>query len=236
MNLCEALRLRPREVVVFVGGSGKTTAMVRLAGERASAGQCVITTTTTHLGADQTAFAPIHVISPPADIATIRSALHTHLHVLVTGPLDLALGKATSVPENLIKQWCTLPEMAAVLVEADGARQPPLKAPADHEPAIPAFATHVVIVVGLEVLGQPLTEAVAHRPERIAALAGLPIGPIITPDALVCVRLHPQGGLKNIPARALVSILLKRRKTLRLLTWLEPSQSSCSKTPPSSPF
>jgi len=67
-----------------------------------------------------------------------------------------------------------------LLIEADGSRQRPLKAPASHEPVIPNWVDTVAVVAGLSALGSPLTEKWVHRPERFAALSGLSPGEIIT--------------------------------------------------------
>ena len=49
MQLSRALRIRPTEVVVLVGGGGKTTLMFRLADELVASGSRVVTTMTTRI-------------------------------------------------------------------------------------------------------------------------------------------------------------------------------------------
>jgi molybdenum cofactor cytidylyltransferase len=100
-----------------------------------------------------------------------------------------------------------------LLVEADGSRQKPLKAWAEHEPPIPAFADLVVQVVGLSGLGKPLTEQYVHRAEKFAALSSLPIGENLSPEAILKVLTHPLGGLKNIPPAARRVCLLNQADT-----------------------
>ncbi len=51
-----------------------------------------------------------------------------------------------------------------MIIEADGARKLPIKAPAEHEPVIPEFVNTVITVIGLSGLGKPLTEEWVHRP------------------------------------------------------------------------
>jgi probable selenium-dependent hydroxylase accessory protein YqeC len=97
-----------------------------------------------------------------------------------------------------------------LLIEADGSRMRPLKAPGEHEPPIPAFATQVVVVAGLTALGQPLTSDWVHRPERFAALSGLEMGQAITSEAVARALSHLSGGLKNIPAGARRVVLLNQ--------------------------
>jgi molybdenum cofactor cytidylyltransferase len=108
-----------------------------------------------------------------------------------------------------------------LLVEADGSRQKPLKAPDQHEPAIPTFAELVVVVAGLSGLGKPLDENTVHRPEIFARLSGLQAGALITPAALVRLLSDPQGGQKNIPERAGRIALLNQADTPELQSQAE---------------
>jgi molybdenum cofactor cytidylyltransferase len=103
-----------------------------------------------------------------------------------------------------------------LLIEADGSRQRPLKAPADSEPVIPEFIETVVVVAGLTGLGKPLTEEFVHRPEIFARLGGLKMRQTITPEALSRVLVHPSGGLKDIPLQARRIVLLNQADTPKL--------------------
>ncbi len=89
-----------------------------------------------------------------------------------------------------------------LLIEADGSRRKPLKAPNQNEPVIPEFVDQVVVVAGLTGLGKPLSEQFVHRPDIFAHLSGLMLGESITIEALSHVLTHPSGGLKNIPRQA----------------------------------
>jgi molybdenum cofactor cytidylyltransferase len=103
-----------------------------------------------------------------------------------------------------------------LLIEADGSRQKPLKAPEEHEPIIPEFVETVVVVAGLSGLGKPLTGEYIHRPEIFARLCGLGIGDTVTPEAIVSVLAHQAGGLKNIPPQARRVALLNQADTTEL--------------------
>jgi molybdenum cofactor cytidylyltransferase len=89
-----------------------------------------------------------------------------------------------------------------VIVEADGSRRLPFKAPAAHEPVIPTSATIVVPIVGLDVLGQSLDAEHVHRPEIVAELTGAALGDPVTPAMIAAVLAHPQGGAKGMPPNA----------------------------------
>jgi molybdenum cofactor cytidylyltransferase len=103
-----------------------------------------------------------------------------------------------------------------VLIEADGSHLCPLKAPTEHEPAIPEFSQIVVVVAGLVGLEKPLGNKWVHRPQKFSELSGLRMGDLVTRDALVKVMLNKAGGLKNIPSNARRMVLLNQADTPEL--------------------
>jgi molybdenum cofactor cytidylyltransferase len=243
MDLAQALRLSPpaslnqshhfsapvslADGIAFVGAGGKSTAIFSLARSLSSkppgssinetspagaAGLPVIVTATSHLHIDQVKLANAHWVA--RDAASL-SALEKHLHgvILVTGPLE---GDRTTAVDPATLDWlhalCGYHDIP-LLIEADGSRRHPLKAPAGHEPPIPPFIGFVVVVAGLSALGRPISAEFVHRPEIFASLCQQPLGSIITPGLLLEVLLHPLGGLKNIPAGARRVVLLNQAST-----------------------
>ena len=89
-----------------------------------------------------------------------------------------------------------------VLVKADGARTRLFKAPDDREPQIPPEADTVVPVASAHAVGEPLTEAAVHRPERVAAITDAAVGDPITAELVGRVLAHEAGGLKAVPPGA----------------------------------
>jgi molybdenum cofactor cytidylyltransferase len=210
VRLAHALDVSPDEVVAFVGGGGKTTAMFRLAGEMVEAGEHVITTTTTHIFAAQIALAPTSVAAADATQASVSAALAAQRHVLVVGATDVGSGRAGGVSPELFRRlraWCP---GVCILNEADGSRMRPFKAPAAHEPVIPTETTMVVAVVGADVLGKTLDDANVHRPELVSALSGAALGTSITPQIVAGVLAHPEGGRKGVPAGARFVALINK--------------------------
>lgn len=204
MLLHEALRIRGREVVALTGGGGKTTLMFRLADELVAAGRRVVTTMTTHIFVGQMARAPGRLVlsGEGALLAQLPTALAEHQHVIIAGATIVEQDKVEGVPPGLIARIAAHHAVDVVIVEADGSRRLPFKAPAAHEPVVPSAATLVVPVVGLSVLGQPLAAAHVHRPERVAALTGAALGDPVTPEMVAAVLAHPAGGAKGAPPAA----------------------------------
>ncbi len=210
MNLTSALRLQPAEVIALVGGGGKTSTMFQLAAEIVAGGGRVVTTTTTRIFEAQIAMAPVHRVAGQASLDEIATALNRTSHVLLTGPVDGGAGKAAGVSPDLIPQWQSLPGRPTIIIEADGSRMRPFKAPAEHEPVIPAEATLVVPIVGVDVLGRTLSDAYVHRAARVAALSGAALGSVVSPDMIASVLAHALGGLKGAPPNARVMALINK--------------------------
>ena len=202
--------MRSNDVVALVGGGGKTSAMFRLAREAVERGGRAITTTTTRIFAAQIGLAPAHVPAAEATRDRVAAALDAHGHVLVIGATNPGTGKADGVSLDVFHDLRTWFPEACLLNEADGSRMLPFKAPAEHEPVIPAETTLVVPVVGADVLGQPLDADHVHRPELVSALSGAQPGAPVTPEIVARVLAHERGGCKAVPARARVLVIINK--------------------------
>ena len=159
MNISSLLNIG-RGVSALIGGGGKTTLLYTLTEELRKKGS-VILCTSTHIRTPE----QYPLLTGRAD--ELRAALCEHGAVCAGTPA--AQGKL-SAPRLPFEELAGLADY--VLVEADGARGLPLKAHADHEPVVPRCAQRVVLVVGADGFGKPVS-AVCHRPERWAELAGV---------------------------------------------------------------
>ncbi len=204
LDLIELLGLGPRELVAFIGGGGKTTLLLELSHQLAERGERVVVTTTTKLGLDQTERVEI-VWSP--DPFQVESALDDAGVVFVLSEGDDH--KVRGYEPELVDELFLDTSAGFVLVEADGSRGRPLKAPADHDPVVPAAASVVVVVMGVDAVGRTIFEA-AHRPGAAAALSGLNEHALITPQAAAGILTHPEGGLKGIPAEARIIVAVTK--------------------------
>jgi molybdenum cofactor cytidylyltransferase len=211
--LKQALRLEDAPQVALVGAGGKSSALFQLA--RQFEGP-VLLTTSTHLSGDQAGWGDKHIeVQETGDWRMETGDLEGVTVVTGTRLADdrlSGLAPAALISLSAYARANGLP----LLIEADGARQRALKAPAEHEPAIPDFVDSVVVLAGLSALGQPLDAEHVHRPEIFAAFSGLAIGETITADALAAVLAHPEGGLKGIPGQARRILLLNQVEGERL--------------------
>ncbi len=186
-------------LISFTGGGGKTSLLFTLAHELVAAGRHIVATTTTRMATVEIHNAPSHCLL--AEIHSLREKLYQYSFCLVMGEVDG--DKVQGVPLSLPAQLLARADVDDVLVEADGARMLPIKAPAPHEPAIPPETTLVVPVVGIDALSAPL-ETVAHRPELLAALLDLSLHEKLNPGDVARLLTSNEGGLRNVPPQARV--------------------------------
>jgi probable selenium-dependent hydroxylase accessory protein YqeC len=214
MRLAEALPPLPPgpgRVIALVGAGGKTSALFGL-GEDLALGPArarVLLTTTTHIydprledgrGFDRLVLAPDladPAREPPGPLP--RPAPAPCRVVLAAGE-EPGTGKLRGIhPDHaarLALAW------DYVILEADGAKRLPVKAPAGHEPVLPPASGLVLGFVGLACLGRPMDGRTVHRPERFGPLTGCAPGAPITLDHLATLARSPQGLFQGAPAGA----------------------------------
>jgi probable selenium-dependent hydroxylase accessory protein YqeC len=181
-SLQSILRLSPDACVALIGAGGKTTIMLALAGEVCAAGFRPVVTTTTR-------------IWPPAGVPLVLDDLDVLAQARADNPI-VCFGRGLS-PEEKIEgvtpaTVCELLDrgIGPLLVEADGAARRPLKVHAAHEPVVPACASVVLIVAGVDAVGQPVGDDVIHRSGLAKQLPQWPEGETVTP-AHVAALLRP---------------------------------------------
>lgn len=203
IRLCDWLTI-PHGVTAVVGGGGKTSLIMRLAAELSDNGRVLLLTTTR--------------IWPPACQLLLSPTerelqqAFRHEHLLVAG--DLTAEGKLCWPSTLREP----PDAYAdyVLVEADGSRGLPLKAPDTHEPMLPNNTALTLAVAGMSCAGHSIAQA-AHRPARYAALLSADEAEPVTPEGVASVLAHPNGQRKNVTGR--FAVVLNQADTQARLTF-----------------
>jgi len=199
MDLINRFRLLRSSRVALVGSGGKTTLMFHMARDYETR---VILTTSTHIAQDQLEGADRHIeVHDEGDIPDHSEKLEGDV-LLFTGP-PVETNRVGGLDPELLEKLLNLADSwkCPLIIEADGARKLPLKAPADHEPPIPYFVDTVITVIGLSGLGKPLNGKWVHRPELFSRLVDLPMGSVINSHHLIKALTSEMGGLKNIPSQ-----------------------------------
>lgn len=212
MDLWDAFDLTAGSIVAAVGGGGKTSVVYELAREASGRGHSAVVTTTTRFTRPKGMEMPPVVEASEAEIAGRIE------EVLQPGRIVVAISgrgsqrRLVGYDEAGVESIARL-KPGLLAIEADGSGRLPFKAPADYEPVVPSCATHVVVCVGLEVLGRRLTEEFVHRPDLVAGLAEVGQGDLVTPGVVTRVLLHPEGGKKRVPPGARLCALLNNPPT-----------------------
>jgi probable selenium-dependent hydroxylase accessory protein YqeC len=184
-GLVEAFGVGKGDVVSLVGAGGKTTVLYALSMELRRRGLSVVTTCTTHmqLPTSGTTTAPLVVVEEEGNwLATVKARLAQYGSVTVIQSRTRE-DKLQGIEPVMVDPLRSLAD--CVVIEADGARSRSLKAPADHEPVVADETTLVVVIVGLDALGEPLHERFVHRVEVVKRLAHAPPASEVTNDVIV---------------------------------------------------
>ncbi|MFC1959408.1 selenium cofactor biosynthesis protein YqeC [Chloroflexota bacterium] len=213
MRLEQALRVQRGDVISFIGAGGKTSALIRLGQELAAQGWRVLATTTTRIAASELAHVPLVLAiddssTSQIDLASITNGLNTHNFVFLYSRIQGR--KVLGVDADLISYLTDRVNSDVFLIEADGSRQLPLKAPYAHEPVVPPATTQVVLCAGMDVLGQPLAKEYVYNAEAMIQRYGYPVGATIIWPWMASILRDEQLGLLNISAKLPITVLLNK--------------------------
>lgn len=180
------------QVISVVGAGGKTTVIRRLLKETESKKVPVIVTTTTHIQAIDTDY----FLGTPSK-ERLKQILAKEGKVWMGSPC--AKGKLESFPGEFFREVIEMVEEAGILllIEADGARGLPCKAPADHEPMILPESGKVLSVYGLDAVGKRIDQ-VCLREEYVSEILGKNCRQILTVHDIAVLASDGRGGRKDV--------------------------------------
>ena len=155
-------------IKAIVGSGGKTTLLKTLAQQYRAQGKRVFVTTTTHMFIEEDTLLT-------DDAPTMIQALKERGYAMAGIPDGI---KFKALSGETYAAVCAHADV--VLVEADGSKHMPLKFPNGTEPVIPENAEEILVVCGLNALGQKARDC-CHRLELVKACLGIGDDTIITP-------------------------------------------------------
>lgn len=205
-RLLEALELRKEEgprVVSLVGAGGKTTVVLRLRGECLEAGISHVVTTTTHMQ-----FERAEDFLSEASLERVTEMAGRFGTVWLGEPVSEGKMKGFSVDflERVYAAGLWL------LVEADGAKRMPVKAPEEHEPVVAPFSTDVLAVYGLDAVGRPIGE-VCFRVDKVTEILGKTPVEILTAGDIIRLAVSATGGKKQVTDGMCYGVILNKADT-----------------------
>ncbi|MFU8770572.1 MAG: selenium cofactor biosynthesis protein YqeC, partial [Desulfotignum sp.] len=121
---------------------------------------------------------PVTLVADTAPDLLARAApvLNEQGHVSAGSFHVPGTGKLKGFAASVIDEIWHAGKFDWIIVEADGARQLPIKASDTHEPVIPAVTTAIVHVTGLDAVNTPVHDTHVHRSAIFAANTGLALG------------------------------------------------------------
>ncbi|MCL5290343.1 MAG: selenium cofactor biosynthesis protein YqeC [Bacillota bacterium] len=211
MGLTDALQLKNKEMICFVGAGGKTSLMTLLARECAAAGARVLVTTSTKMYYRQLRIcSPQILLEKEQDLLSKLKEFHAKTPILAVAAGLTEEQKATGLSKECLDEIYRSGLFDYVLVEADGSRGKSMKAPAEYEPVVPSLATTVLAVVGLDILGRPLSEETVHRASLAVTAAAQRLGEPVTETTVVRVfRYYEQKIREATPSVQFTPVLNK---------------------------
>lgn len=201
-ELRQLLELNKGIAIALVGAGGKTSLMSYLAHQLS---RPVICTTSTKLAAEEAHLFDRHIVLEKGDIMLPEFSENGNAILLTGIPLEVeGIDKLSGLAEEqllVLNQFCKAKQIP-LIIEADGSKRRPLKAPEAWEPVIPAFTYLVITIVGLAGLMKPLNEENVFRSQIFSELTGLESGQAVDLNSILRFLKHPMGGQKGIPDQA----------------------------------
>ncbi len=200
MTLYEALNidLTIPELISVVGAGGKTSTMFRLAQELRALGKKVLVTTTTNIAFSETTKADCVILDSSKDISSLFSVEPGTIACLGSSTVG-DQEKLKGIEREFVGKIYREHLFDYIIVEADGSKRRPIKAPAHYEPVIPRETTRVIGVIGLDALGKGITEDYVHRPSLFCSITGKKMGDTIDRKCLIDLILSEDGLFKDAP-------------------------------------
>jgi probable selenium-dependent hydroxylase accessory protein YqeC len=194
-------------LICVVGAGGKKTTLHRLVEAHLAAGTARIGLTCTVAMAPPPKWLGEPVIAARAELSDALDRLGRDRRVAVYAQPSPKPGRIGGVSPEDLARLHDEGRFEVTLIKADGARMRWIKAPAVGEPVLPPGVATVLPLVSARVFGQPLSEAVAHRLERVTAVTGARAGESVTPEHVARLLTSEQGALQGVGGATVVPII-----------------------------
>jgi probable selenium-dependent hydroxylase accessory protein YqeC len=197
--------LEAPQCISLIGAGGKTTTMLALCADFRERGDRVLVTTTTKIRPPDGL--PVILVGNDEDLERrISGATEKHGACVLADDM-VPGGKLLGVQPDTVCRLYSGAVVDVILCEADGAARRPLKVHGPREPVIPDCSTIVLIVAGLDAIGQPASDETIHRfPEFLAQGLG---HAGVTIDADVVARCL-QRAARHVPAMSRTVVVLNK--------------------------
>ena len=189
--------LNKDKVITVVGAGGKTSTIFELGNELSNLNKKTIITTTTHMKLDK----DFLLIDEDFNIENLKKILQKN-NLIKIGKKESDY-KVKSLDEDTLKRCIDISDF--LLIEGDGSKRLPLKAPKDNEPVIIQETDLVIGLIGFDSLDKKIEET-CHRPELVSKLLHKNIKENINIFDLVEIIKNKNGLKKNVNSKYKVII------------------------------
>lgn len=217
--------------ISFCGGGGKTSTLFALAKELKSRNLKVLVTTTTSIFYPHEDYDDIFLLDEFLKLRIDKWQPEAG-SVTVLGTYVNDEDKLKGISKEYADELYRNNIFDAILVEADGSKRKPIKAPDAHEPVIPECSTAVVGVIGFDCYGKPIGPEWVHRPHLLAGIAGRIEGDVIDSEVIQKLVLSSEGLFKSCPAHAQKIVFINKVETLEQRNLAEGLGNSILKRSP----
>ncbi len=202
-----------KELICIVGAGGKTSALFRLAGELSAEGTRVLVTTTTAIYEPEKNQYDKMIVSASESMGLFEDIISEGITVL--GKSTTPEGKLLGVSPDFLDFVYSKGVFDYIIVEGDGSKGRPLKAPAEYEPVIPSHTTKLLGIIGLDCINREVCEEYVHRPEQLCAILNCKAGDVIDADLICRLVNHELGLFKGAPADSERYLILNKADSER---------------------
>ena len=164
--MLEFMNLNDKNMIAVQGAGGKTSTVFLLANEFKSMNKASLVSTTTKMGiVSKDKFDYLYTFNEKTKI--------------VDGKIYFASKSRTDTKEigfepEFFDKIFAEGLFSNIILETDGAKTRPIKAPREDEPVNPKNITHCVGVMGLDSVNKPFDEKFCHRKEYMKEIIGNP--------------------------------------------------------------
>lgn len=190
-------------IICCVGAGGKKTTMFRLAYEYPGR---VGITATSHIEYFPKSLPATKYIDNENELLDKVRNDSTSRVIAFARPSE-RIGRHAGISLGLVRKFREEGRFGLLLIKADGARSRFIKAPAAHEPPVPGCVDTVIPVISAKIIGQKLTEKVAHRVELITKVTGVGENDVIEPIHVARLLASPDGSLKNTGSAKVIPLI-----------------------------
>ncbi len=204
---CFEIDVNKAEMISVIGGGGKTTTIFKLASELKLLNKRVLITTTTAI------YNPSKDLYDNLVVLDNGQSIESNWEngtITVLGRCISLQNKLLGVDSDFLNNIFNKNFFDIILVEADGSKERPIKAPASHEPVIPSFTSKAIGVIGVDALGKTIDESNVHRPEVFSRVTNSKIGDTITEETIFRVVTSKDGLYKGTPVDSKKYLLLNK--------------------------